>query len=149
MIEWAEFTDGLAEQLATLPSGAVVIVGEAPISSDKSRTAQFRQFDDSVWAQLAGDRWLDPEVQAGEAGRHLIRAAGWQEPDDDHIENWWVEVPWPVSTAGYRRLAEMVVTGLRDGFRIADPTPLVYQAWNEKSENSPIELPRLGLQPED
>ncbi|MFI6997692.1 TY-Chap domain-containing protein [Nocardia sp. NPDC050175] len=145
MTGWAEFADGLAEQLARLPSGAVVVIGEAPTSSDKSRIAQFRQFDDSVWAQLSGDRWLDPTVQAGEAGRHLIREAGWREPDDDHIENWWVELPWPVASAAYRRVAEMVVTGLRDAFRIAGPTALVYQAWNEKSANSAIELPLLGL----
>ncbi|KAA8886673.1 hypothetical protein F3087_23155 [Nocardia colli] len=148
MTGWAEFADGLATQLATLPTGAVVVIGEAPISSDKSRTTQFRQLDDSVWAQLAGDRWLDPAVQAGEQGRHLLRATGWQEPDADHLDNWWVELPWPVPSTAYRRLADMVVTGLRDAFRIADPTPLVYQAWNEKTANSPLELPLLGLRPE-
>ncbi|MFE7799422.1 hypothetical protein [Nocardia sp. NPDC057440] len=36
---------------------------------------------------------------------------------------WWIELPWPVNSAVYRQLAAMVVTGLRDAFRITDPGP--------------------------
>ncbi|CAM4518005.1 hypothetical protein NONI108955_40885 [Nocardia ninae] len=142
---WEELADGLAEELAGLPAGAVVIIAEAAPTSEVARYAQFRQFDDILAAELGGDRWLEPAVQAGEKGNELIANAGWQPPDFDHVGNWWIESPWPLASADYRRLASMVVTGLRDAYRISEPSALAYRAWNENAGNSPMELPSLGL----
>ncbi|MBF6300258.1 hypothetical protein IU459_22315 [Nocardia amamiensis] len=145
MTSWSEFADGLAEHLATLPAGVVVTIGEVEQRAERRRIAQFRQLDDMIWAELAGDYWLDPDVQAGEIGARLITEAGWQQPDADHCNNWWYELLWPANSNGYRRLASMIVTGLRDAFRIADPASLEYDAWNERADNRKIELPRTGL----
>ncbi|WP_280234053.1 TY-Chap domain-containing protein [Nocardia cyriacigeorgica] len=139
MTGWTEFAAGLADELAALPSGAVVKVIET------TRYAQFRQLDHELWAELVGDHWLDPAARAGATGEGLIAAAGWHRPDADHGHNWWVEWPWPLSSDRYRQLTSMVVTGLRDGFGIAAVTDLSYVAWHENAGNRALDLPALGL----
>lgn len=145
MTDWIRFAEALAEQLAMVNSGTVVIISEHGRAGERSRTAQFRQLDNSVWAELSGDKWLDPDVRAGESGSGLIAEVGWRQPDADHGHNWWIERPWPVTSADCRRIGSMVVTGLRDGFRISDPAALSYDAWDESNGNRPMELPLLGL----
>ncbi|PXX66595.1 hypothetical protein DFR70_103344 [Nocardia tenerifensis] len=144
---WDEFAAGLAEELAGLSAGAVVIIAESTPATEVARYAQFRQFDDMLTAELCGDRWLEEAVQADEAGNRLIADAGWRPPEFDHVGNWWHEWPWPMSSAEYGQVAAMVVTGLRDAYGIAEPAALAYRAWNENTGNSPIELPMLGLSP--
>ncbi|WP_405167253.1 hypothetical protein OG203_20495 [Nocardia sp. NBC_01499] len=145
MSDWAEFAAGLAEELAGLADGAVVKIIQSASISQVRPYAQFRQLDDILWAEIVGDKWLDPAAQAGADGNQLLADAGWQRPDFDHGDNWWLESPWPMSSATYRRLAASVVTGLRDALRVADPAELVYQAWDENADNRGIELPLLGL----
>ncbi|WP_280483878.1 DUF6301 family protein [Nocardia farcinica] len=143
MTSWAGFTDGLTQHLAVLSAGTVVIIGEGGEPQERRRFVQFRQLGAMIWAELPGDSWLAPEVQVGESGGQIIESAGWQRPDADHCDNWWYELGWPAPSDGYRQLAERIVTGLRDGFRITDPATLVYEAWNERGGE--VELPLLGL----
>lgn len=142
MTGWAAFADGLAAELAGLSAGSIVKIGES--RPGRRRYAQFLQSDDSLSAELVDDEWLTPELQAGAEGRAIIAAAGWRESDDEH-GNWWTELPWPSASADYRHVAEMVVTGFRDGFGLPGPTGLSYEAWNERAGNRPLTLPRLGL----
>lgn len=145
MTEWPEFAAGLVETLATLPYGAVVIIGEPGPWSDRRLFTQFRQERDHIHAQLPGDRWLDSSVQVGASGARVFGDDGWHEPDADFLWNWWVNLPWPATSAGYRRLAAMMVTALRDVFGIPSPDDLVYYAWNEGEGNARLELPLLGV----
>lgn len=57
------------------------------------------------------------------------------------------ELPLP-TTADCRRLASMMVTGLRDGFRIADPSHL-YRVWIDRPGVSALDLFALGLKREN
>nr|WP_222595092.1 hypothetical protein [Nocardia ninae] len=123
----------------------VVIIDEAERQQERRRFAQFRQLEDMIWAELPGDDSLDPDVQVREAGSRVIAEAGWQHPDADHCDNWWFELPWPADAGAYRRLASMIVTGLRDAYRVVAPDRLVYDAWNESAGNRKFELPRTGL----
>jgi hypothetical protein len=143
---WEDFAAGLAEELAALRAGSIVKLVESG-TGPRRRYAQFLQLDDALSAELVDDEWLDPALRAGDTGRALIAESGWRERDASHV-NWWTELPWPSSTAGYRRLAGMVVTGLRDGFGIGAPTALAYVAWNERWENRELDLPLLGLRQE-
>ena len=77
---------------------------------------------DRLIAELAGDAYLEPQSRPDTVGWRAIIRAGWHLPDPDHVDNWWVEFEWPVLHEHYRRVAAMTVTGLRDGFRIAEPT---------------------------
>ncbi|ONI76969.1 hypothetical protein ALI144C_33145 [Actinosynnema sp. ALI-1.44] len=146
MTGWGTFAEGLVEELAALPAGAIVKIYEAEFPQDAvHRYAQFLQLEDRLCAELVGEEWLDPTMRAGDAGCRVIAGAGWVQPDDNHHGNWWFDLPWPADTAGYRQLVSMVVTGLRDGLRMANPTMLVYEAWNEREGNSALDLPQLGL----
>ncbi|AFT98879.1 TY-Chap domain-containing protein [Nocardia brasiliensis] len=145
MTGWDEFAAGLAEELAALPEGAIVKVIQSSSTSEVGPYAQFLQTADRVWAELVSDKWLNSAAQAGAAGNDLIAGAGWQLPDFQHGDNWWIELPWPIRTADYARLATMVVVGLRDALHVPAPTDLVYRAWNENTGNTPLELPALGL----
>ncbi|MGQ4618075.1 TY-Chap domain-containing protein [Nocardia sp. R7R-8] len=146
MTGWEDFAAGLAVELATLRAGSIVKVVESGIGP-RRRYAQFLQLDDALSAELVDDEWLDPPLRAGVAGRPLIAESGWRERDAGH-SNWWTELAWPSPTTEYRRLADMVVTGLRDGFGIDSPTALAYAAWNERLENRELDLPLLGLRQE-
>ncbi|MFD4405900.1 hypothetical protein ACFWPH_24385 [Nocardia sp. NPDC058499] len=141
MSEWPEFAAGLAEQLAGLPGGAILTIVEA----EGSRYAQFRQFDDLLYAELVGDEWLAPEKRAGDSGARLLAEAGWQRPDRYHTDNWWIEYPWPLTPQRYRDLVSIVLIGLRRVFEIAEPADLVYNAWNTEDGDRDLVLPGLGL----
>lgn len=143
MSGWAAFVAGLAEQLATLPDGAIVKIIEPESTPKQPRYAQFSQSSDRLWAEFIGNEWLEPVDRLDPAAQQLMVEIGWQEPDAEHSDNWWTELPWPVNSAIYGQLASMVATGFRDGFRMADPSELTYEAWNENTGNSPLELPDL------
>ncbi|MGK8520575.1 TY-Chap domain-containing protein [Nocardia asteroides] len=146
MTEWGDFAAGLAAELAALRAGSIVKLVEFE-TGPRRRYAQFLQLDDALSAELVDDEWLDPPLRAGAAGRALIADSGWRERDPSH-GNWWAELPWPSHTADYRRLADMVVTGFRDGFGIHAPDALAYTAWNERMDNRALDLPLLGLRQE-
>ncbi|WP_280414571.1 TY-Chap domain-containing protein [Nocardia carnea] len=140
MTEWQELAAGLADQLSALPAGAVLIIAEA----EGPRYAQFKQFDDRLYAELVGDSWLPPGKQAGDSGARRLVDAGWQPPGGDRT-NWWIDRAWPLSPAQYRELVSMVFTGFRDVFAIARPDDLVYEAWNSEAGDADLDFPGLGL----
>lgn len=146
MTGWGDFAAGLAAELAALRAGSIVKLVESD-TGPRRRYAQFLQLDETLSAELVDDEWLDPALRAGATGRALITAAGWRERDARH-SNWWTELAWPSPTTEYRRLADMVVTGLREGFGIEAPTTLAYAAWNERLGNRELDLPLLGLRQE-
>ncbi|WP_405164543.1 hypothetical protein OG203_05350 [Nocardia sp. NBC_01499] len=144
MTEWAQFAEALAEQLAQLPIGAIMkIIAVGP--TGRFRFVQFAIGDDALVAELTGDAYLDSIGRPTPEGRLRIIDAGWQLPDADHVDNWWIELPWPISSAVRHQLAAMVITGLRDGFDIPDPASLVYDAWNSNDGNKSLILPSLSL----
>lgn len=143
-VEWETFAQGLAEELTVLPAGALVVISEPGEGSrPHDRYAQFAQETDRLTAELVGNSYVLEDKRASEEGERAIAAAGWRPGPADH-PNWQAELAWPASSRQYQALAEMVVTGLRDGYGIADLGEFRYQAWNEKSGED-IELPRLGL----
>ncbi|MET9489969.1 hypothetical protein [Nocardia sp. NPDC006630] len=144
MTTWDEFTDGLAEELATLPAGALVTIDtDAP--DTQAGFAQFAQTQDKLHAELGAYADLDPAAGPDAPGNRLVLGAGWHAPGGDNDINWWFELPWPVRSAIYRELAAMVVVGLRDAFHVLGPDRLVYQAWNSSANNQPLDLPLLGI----
>ncbi|MDA5284110.1 hypothetical protein [Streptomyces sp. Isolate_45] len=143
MTEWDGFSERLAEQLASLAAGSVLIIREV---GQTGRYVQFLQTEERVEAELVGDHHLELALRAGEVGCRLIAEAGWRPPEDTvYGHNWWTELPWPSSSVAYRELAGMTVTGLCDGLRIAGPQALVYEAWDGRRGNRLLTLPLLGL----
>ncbi|MFC4377437.1 hypothetical protein ACFO5K_25485 [Nocardia halotolerans] len=143
MTDWAEFARVLADELAAAPDTTILVIGEAAPAGSR-RFAQFRKDSDSVLTELTGNEWLDPASRPGDAGRQAITRAGWNEPNQDHCDNWWAEFATPVGTDQYRHIAAITVTGLRDGFGITTPAALSYKGWVETSGNN-LHLPSLGI----
>lgn len=142
MTAWTEFADGLAQQLRLLPAGAFLVITSP---HDARRFAQFAQTEDILYGQLAGDEWIDESAHITADDRRLLIEVGWHEPHPDHAEDWWIELPWPISSTSYRKLASMTVAGLRDVFDVAEPAQLTYRAWNGNAGNRDLDLPLLGL----
>ncbi|GLZ03003.1 hypothetical protein Acsp03_04700 [Actinomadura sp. NBRC 104412] len=140
---WEEFASGLAEELAGLPAGALLVVSEP---DERGRYAQFSQGDAELVAYVVVNSWLPEPARATREGERAIARAGWNEPLPPGHENWWRTLSWPASSRQYRDLADSVVTALRDGYGIAGPDGWTYQAWNERTGDD-LELPRLGLAP--
>ncbi|MGM7644066.1 TY-Chap domain-containing protein [Nocardia sp. JW2] len=145
MTDWTEFAEGLAQQLMRLPAGAFLVITASQPPHDSRRFVQFAQTDDEIYGQLAGDEWIDESDRITADEHRLLTETGWQEPHPDHVDNWWVELPWPAPSTSYRKLASMAVVGLRDVFGIAAPALLTYRAWNGKAGNRDLDLPLLGL----
>ncbi|MFI6938598.1 TY-Chap domain-containing protein [Streptomyces sp. NPDC050418] len=144
--EWGALGEALAEELASLSDGSVLVIREA---GRTGRYVQFLQSDATLEAELSGDHHLDPALRAGVAGSRLIVEAGWRPPvDTAYGHNWWAELAWPSPSAAYRNLAAMSVSGLRDGLRIAGPQALVYEAWDGRQGNRSLTCHRLGLTPQ-
>ncbi|WP_433201593.1 TY-Chap domain-containing protein [Nocardia sp. CA-107356] len=147
MIGWDEFAERLADQLASLPAGAVVSIRERVPNPDRRRYAQFFQTDTELCAELPGPDMLDPEVRANAAGLRHIADLGWRAPAGRDDYNWSYHLAWPALRADYHTLATMITSGLRDAFGIATPEQLTYTAWNENKGNADLALPLLGLTP--
>lgn len=143
-VEWDAFAQGLADELANLPAGGLLVISESG-EPKRSRYTQFAQGADELTAYVVVNAFLDEQVRASEAGERLIAATGWRppEPNEGH-DNWWTILPWPATAQQYLNLARMVVVALRDGYGIADPGAFRYQAWNEQTGQH-LDLRRLGL----
>lgn len=145
-MDWAAFAAGLAEELADLSAGTLVVVREAGREIGQARFAQFVQEDDELAAEVVTNEFLEPQFRASSAGEDVIRRAGWRvpAPHEGH-DVWWFTLPWPATSTQYKQLSLMVVKALRDGYEIDDTTLWCYRAWNERKGNESVELPRLGL----
>ncbi|GAA4059366.1 TY-Chap domain-containing protein [Actinomadura miaoliensis] len=142
-MDWEAFTVGLAEELANLPAGALVVILE-PVETDRQRYVQFAQSSTELFAYVVVNSFLErDEVRATPRGEEVIMDAGWRCPEGMH-ENWWQELRWPASSRQYRDLARAIAIALRDGYRIGDISHWRYRAWNEETGDL-IELPKLGL----
>ncbi|MFC4913242.1 TY-Chap domain-containing protein [Actinomadura gamaensis] len=142
-MDWQTFAAELADDLAALPAGALLVISER---DDGGRFAQFAQDDDGLVAYVCDNTYLAPDDQASPEARQVIAAAGWNAPDPRQgHEDWWYRLPWPASSAAYRRLTDMIAAAFRDGYGIASPDGWNYRAWNEREGNDPIELRRLSL----
>ncbi|WP_157163385.1 DUF6301 family protein [Nocardia aobensis] len=144
MLSWDEFGSALAEELAALPVGALVVIDER---GESGRYVQFVHVDDNLYAELMSDR--NPaltQVQAPEQCQ-LIAGLGWRAPgtSPEGNPNWWTELKCPIRTADYRRLAGMAVSGLRDGLGMSSPADLTYRAWNSLDGNLPLEMSGLDI----
>jgi hypothetical protein len=141
---WEALAQGLADVLPDLPDGGLLVVSEAR-DGGGARYAQFAQGAAELVGYVVVNSFLDAPARASEEGERVIAGIGWRAPEPrlGH-DNWWTSVPWPATAARYAELGRMVVTALRDGYGVADPDALGYQAWNEQTGED-LELPRLGL----
>jgi hypothetical protein len=146
--EWDGFTAGLADELLRFGGGSVLVV-EEPGEPARSRFAQFFYRsnartggvdNDRLVAEVVNGQVLEEPVRPTEDGERAIGGAGWG-PLDEGVP-YRYSLAWPATSGQYGDVAHKVVTALRDGYGIADPSGLVYRAWGPEGR---LELPGLGL----
>ncbi|WP_250904179.1 SseB family protein [Actinomadura sp. NEAU-AAG7] len=153
MLEWSEFARRLGRELAGLERDTILIVRER----DESRHyVQAMREPDRLYAEAVSNNFLDGPLLLTPADEEVMSEAGWRPPADPSPRNWWTELPESgapggmrsVSLGDYSRLAEVMVTALRDVQGVRRPSDLVYESFHRHGTGL-IELLDFGIETAD
>ncbi|MFD0684922.1 SseB family protein [Actinomadura fibrosa] len=153
MLEWSEFARRLGRELAGLDRDTILIVRER----DESRHyVQAMREPDRLYAEAVSNNFLDGPLLLTPADEEVMSEAGWRPPADPAPRNWWTELPeggapggMAAVTAGdYARLADVMVTALRDVQGVRRPSDLVYESFHRHGTGL-IELLDFGIETAD
>ncbi|MDL4815852.1 TY-Chap domain-containing protein [Actinomadura opuntiae] len=149
MLEWSEFARRLGRELAGLDRDTILIVRER----DESRHyVQAMREPDRLYAEAVSNNFLDGPLLLTPADEEVMSEAGWRPPADPAPRNWWTELPETGTPGGMRsvtagdhaRLAEVMVTALRDVQGVRRPSDLVYESFHRHGTGL-IELLDFGI----
>ncbi|GAA2126479.1 TY-Chap domain-containing protein [Actinomadura napierensis] len=150
MLEWSEFARRLGRELAGLDRDTILIVRER----DESRHyVQAMREPDRLYAEAVSNNFLDGPLLLTPADEEVMSDAGWRPPADPAPRNWWTELPEAgtpggmrsVTVGDYARLAEVMVTALRDVQGVRRPSDLVYESFHRHGTGL-IELLDFGIE---
>ncbi|MGI5327272.1 TY-Chap domain-containing protein [Actinomadura nitritigenes] len=153
MLEWSEFARRLGRELAGLDRDTILIVRER----DESRHyVQAMREPDRLYAEAVSNNFLDGPLLLTPADEEVMSDAGWRPPADPAPRNWWTELPEAGTPGGmrsvaggdYSRLADVMVTALRDVQGVRRPSDLVYESFHRHG-NGLIELLDFGIETAD
>jgi hypothetical protein len=148
-LEWSEFARRLGRELAGLERDTILIVRER----DESRHyVQAMREPDRLYAEAVSNNFLDGPLLLTLADEEVMSDAGWRPPADPAPRNWWTELPEAGATGGmlsvtegdYSRLADVMVTALRDVQGVRRPSDLVYESFHRHGTGL-IELLDFGI----
>ncbi|WP_247611922.1 TY-Chap domain-containing protein [Actinomadura latina] len=149
MLEWSEFARRLGRELAGLERDTILIVRER----DESRHyVQAMREPDRLYAEAVSNNFLDGPLLLTLADEEVMSDAGWRPPVDPAPRNWWTELPEAGAPGGmlgvtdgdYSRLADVMVTALRDVQGVRRPSDLVYESFHRHGSGL-IELLDFGI----
>ncbi|MQY08349.1 hypothetical protein ACRB68_64560 [Actinomadura sp. RB68] len=144
-MEWSEFARRLGRELAGLGPDTILIVRER----DESRHyVQAMREPDRLYAEAVSNNFLDGPLLLTLADEEVMSEAGWQPPADPAPRNWWTELPAAAGPADFARLAEVMVTALRDVQGVRRPSDLVYESFHRHGTGL-IELLDFGIEVAD
>ncbi|MGI5164134.1 TY-Chap domain-containing protein [Spirillospora sp. CA-253888] len=141
MLEWSEFARRLGRELAGLERDTILIVRER---EESRHYVQAMREPDRLYAEAVSNNFLDGPLLLTLADEEVMSEAGWRPPADPAPRNWWTELPGLASGAEYGRLAEVMVTALRDVQGVRRPADLVYESFHRHGTGL-IELLDFGL----
>lgn len=153
MLEWSEFARRLGRELAGLERDTILIVRER----DESRHyVQAMREPDRLYAEAVSNNFLDGPLLLTLADEEVMSDAGWRPPADPAPRNWWTELPdagapggmQAVTEGDFSRLADVMVTALRDVQGIRRPADLVYESFHRHGTGL-IELLDFGIEVAD
>ncbi|WP_302931568.1 SseB family protein [Actinomadura sp. WMMA1423] len=153
MLEWSEFARRLGRELAGLERDTILIVRER----DESRHyVQAMREPDRLYAEAVSNNFLEGPLLLTLADEEVMSEAGWRPPADPAPRNWWTELPeagapggMPSVTDGdFSRLADVMVTALRDVQGVRRPSDLVYESFHRHGSGL-IELLDFGIEVAD
>ncbi|SNS62069.1 SseB family protein [Actinomadura mexicana] len=153
MLEWSEFARRLGRELAGLERDTILIVRER----DESRHyVQAMREPDRLYAEAVSNNFLEGPLLLTLADEEVMSEAGWRPPADPAPRNWWTELPeagmpggmLSVTDADFSRLADVMVTALRDVQGVRRPSDLVYESFHRHGSGL-IELLDFGIEVAD
>lgn len=149
MLEWSEFARRLGRELAGLERDTILIVRER----DESRHyVQAMREPDRLYAEAVSNNFLEGALLLTLADEEVMSESGWRPPAEPAPRNWWTELPEPGTPGGMRsvtegdfsRLADVMVTALRDVQGVRRPSDLVYESFHRHGTGL-IELTDFGI----
>ncbi|MBW8484924.1 SseB family protein [Actinomadura sp. PM05-2] len=144
-MEWSEFARRLGRELAGLDPDTILIVRER----DESRHyVQAMREPDRLYAEAVSNNFLDGPLLLTLADEEVMSEAGWQPPADPAPRNWWTELPGHAAPADHDRLADVMVTALRDVQGVRRPSDLVHESFHRHGTGL-IELLDFGIDAAD
>lgn len=153
MLEWSEFARRLGRELAGLERDTILIVRER----DESRHyVQAMREHDRLYAEAVSNNFLEGPLLLTMADEEIMSDAGWRPPADPAPRNWWTELPelgtpggmQSVTEDDFSRLADVMVTALRDVQGVRRPSDLVYESFHRHGTGL-IELLDFGIEVAD
>ncbi|MEU4821096.1 SseB family protein [Actinomadura sp. NPDC023710] len=153
MLEWSEFARRLGRELAELERDTILIVRER----DESRHyVQAMREPDRLYAEAVSNNFLEGPLLLTLADEEVMSEVGWRPPADPAPRNWWTELPEAgmpggmasVTDADFSRLADVMVTALRDVQGVRRPSDLVYESFHRHGAGL-IELLDFGIEVAD
>ncbi|WP_230420836.1 TY-Chap domain-containing protein [Actinomadura soli] len=149
MLEWSEFARRLGRELAGLERDTILIVRER----DESRHyVQAMREPDRLYAEAVSNNFLEGPLLLTLADEEVMSDAGWRPPAEPAPRNWWTELPefgapggmQSVTGGDFSRLADVMVTALRDVQGVRRPSDLVYESFHRHGTGL-IELTDFGI----
>ncbi len=122
---WEQLTERIAVRLPLLENNDVISLKSA------GRYTQLIQREDGLNLEAVSNRFLPPGRRLTTDEEQQLRQKGWEPPNPPLQLNWWRDVKqWPLHSRDSHRIAELLVSTLRDVYRIADPSEIVERSFN-------------------
>ncbi|GAB3660833.1 hypothetical protein GCM10027589_22740 [Actinocorallia lasiicapitis] len=141
-MEWSEFAQRFALELAGLDRDTILIVRER---EESRHYVQAMREPDLLYAESVSNNFLHGHLMLTHADEEVLIEAGWRPPVADRTrENWWTELPPESGHGAFALLADMMVTALRDVQGVRRPLDLVYECFHRHGTGL-IELAGIGI----
>lgn len=113
---WEELTSQIAARLPLLELDDVIqLIGPG------NRFTQLSQGDGALTLDAVSNEFLAPDGHLDAAQEQAMRDKGWQSPSP----LWTYEVDkWPLNSRDAARVADLMVSTLRDVYRVAGPSDI-------------------------
>ncbi|MEO3784439.1 hypothetical protein ABGB12_13975 [Actinocorallia sp. B10E7] len=140
-MDWADFTERLARELAGLHPQMVLVVHRRV---QGSHYVQAFRTGDNVHAEAVSSEVLVADLRFDPVSEDRLAELGWQRPEA--YGNWTFDLPFGSPPEAFRRLASIMVIALRDVQGAGLPSELVYEAFRDTVF---LDLADLGLEQSD
>jgi hypothetical protein len=122
---WEQLTEQLAARLPQLDNDDVINL------KSEGRYTQLIQVEDGLILEAVSNRFLPPDSQLTPHQEEQLQQKGWEPPNPPLRLNWWHDVKqWPLHSRDADRIADLMISTLRDVYRIADPGDVVERTFN-------------------
>jgi hypothetical protein len=144
-LEWSEFAQRFARELAALPRDTILIVRER---DEIRHYVQAMWEPDRLYAEAVSNNFLEGPLLLKPADEEVLGEAGWRPPAQQVSANWWTELADGLGAGDFDQLADMMVTALRDVQGVRRPSDLVYESFRRLGTGL-IDLVDFGIEVAD